>query len=186
MEEDDLSIVAEVVAAVDVPVAVKLSPFYSAFAHFATRVVAAGAEALVLFNRFYQPDLDVESLAVVSRLELSNPWELRLPLRWIAILRPLLDGRADLAATTGVESGTDVAKALLVGADVAMMTSAVLRHGPEHVRTVEEQLVAWMREHDYDSVSQLRGSVSYATSDDPAAFERTSYVRMLHSWSSAT
>ena len=186
VEEDDLGIVASVVAAVDVPVAVKLSPYYSAFAHFATRVVDAGAKGLVLFNRFYQPDLDVESLAVVPRLELSIPWELRLPLRWIAILRPLLDGRADLAATTGVESGTDVAKALLVGADVAMMTSAVLRHGPEHVRTVEEQLVAWMRDHEYDSVSQLRGSVSYATSDDPAAFERTNYVRMLHSWSSTT
>ena len=126
------------------PVAVKLSPVYSSLGHFAARAVAAGADGLVLFNRFYQPDLDVDTLDVVPRLELSSPWELRLPLRWIAILRPSLDGRASLAATWASTTGTDVAKALLVGADVAMTTSAVLRHGPEHIAPLEEELVAWM------------------------------------------
>jgi dihydroorotate dehydrogenase (fumarate) len=182
MEADDLALVADVRAAVSVPLALKLSPFYTALANFAARAVQAGADGLVLFNRFYQPDLDIDSLEIVPRLELSSPWELRLPLRWIAILRPMLHGRASLAATSGVETGADVAKALLVGADVAMTTSAVLRHGAEHVRTLEEELLAWMRDHEYVSVAQLRGSVSYATADDPAAFERANYVRVLHSW----
>jgi dihydroorotate dehydrogenase (fumarate) len=182
VEADDLALVADVRAAVSVPLALKLSPFYTALANFAARAVQAGADGLVLFNRFYQPDLDIDSLEIVPRLELSSPWELRLPLRWIAILRPMLHGRASLAATSGVETGADVAKALLVGADVAMTTSALLRHGPDHVRTLEDQLVAWMRDHEYASVAQLRGSVSYATADDPAAFERANYVRVLHSW----
>jgi dihydroorotate dehydrogenase (fumarate) len=185
VENDDLALVRDVTTAVDIPVAVKLSPFYSALANFAVRVVQAGANGVVLFNRFYQPDLDVDTLEIVPRLELSAPWELRLPLRWLAILRPMLHGLASLAATSGVETGADVAKTLLVGADVAMTTSAVLRHGPDHVRTLEDQLVAWMRDHDYVSVDQLRGSVSYATADDPTAFERANYVRVLHSWTSS-
>jgi dihydroorotate dehydrogenase (fumarate) len=182
VEQDDLATIADVKAAVEVPVAVKLSPFYSAMANFATRAVEAGADGLVLFNRFYQPDLDVDTLDIVPRLALSAPWELRLPLRWIAILHPLLDRRISLAATSGVESGTDVAKTLLVGADVAMTTSAVLRHGPEHVGVLEEELVAWMVDHEYQSVAQMRGSVSYTTSDNPAAFERANYLQILHSW----
>jgi dihydroorotate dehydrogenase (fumarate) len=181
VENDDLALVADVAAAVEIPVALKLSPFYSAMANFAVRAVEAGADGLVLFNRFYQPDLDVDTLDIVPRLELSVPWELRLPLRWIAILRPLLEG-ASLAATSGIETGADVAKALLVGADVAMTTSAVLRHGPEHVQAIEDQLLMWMRDHEYESVAQLRGSVSYATADDPSAFERANYLRVLHSW----
>lgn len=184
VEADDLALVADVKACVDVPVALKLSPFYSSMANFAVRAVQAGADGLVLFNRFYQPDLDVDTLEIAPRLELSSPWELRLPLRWIAILRPMLQGDTSLAATSGVETGADVAKTLLVGADVAMTTSAVLRHGPEHVRTIEDELVAWMDEHEYESVTQLRGSVSYGTADDPSAFERANYVRMLHSWTS--
>ena len=182
VEDDDLAIIADVSAAVDVPVAVKLSPFYSSMANFADRAVAAGAAGLVLFNRFYQPDLDIETLAIVPRLELSTPWELRLPLRWIAVLRPLLGERASLALTSGVASGADVAKALLVGADVAMTTSSLLRQGPDHVGVIEQELLAWMTAHEYESVSQLRGSVSYANTDDPAAFERANYVRVLHSW----
>jgi dihydroorotate dehydrogenase (fumarate) len=137
----------------------------------------------VLFNRFYQPDLDVETRDVVPRIDLSQPWELRLPLRWIAILRPLLGPAVSLAATSGVQSGHDVVKALLVGADVAMATSALLRRGPEHVATIEGELRAWMADHEYASVSELRGSVSTATSDDPAGFERANYLRTLHSWS---
>jgi len=182
VEYADLEIVAAVRAEVTVPVAVKLSPYYSALAHFAVRLVDAGADGLVLFNRFYQPDLDIESLEVAPRVELSSAAELRLPLRWLAILQPVLGGRASLAATTGIHSGADVAKALLVGADVAMMTSALLRHGPEHILAVEAELRAWMAEHDYDSVTQLRGSVSHAAVADPSAFERANYVRTLHSW----
>jgi dihydroorotate dehydrogenase (fumarate) len=182
VEHDDLAIVADVKAAVDVPVAVKLSPFYSAMANLAVRAVEAGADGLVLFNRFYQPDLDIDTLDIVPRLALSSQWELRLPLRWIAILHPILHGRASLAATSGIETGADVAKALLVGADVAMTTSAVLRQGPEYVRTLEDDLVAWMVDHEYESVAQLRGSVSYTSSDNPAAFERANYLRILHSW----
>ena len=184
VEADDLAIVADVKAAVDVPVALKLSPFYSSMANFAVRALHAGADGLVLFNRFYQPDIDVDTREITPRLELSSPWELRLPLRWIAILRPMIEGHTSLGATGGIDTGRDVAKALLVGADVAMTTSAVLRHGPEHIRTMEDGLVAWMRHNDYDSVDQLRGSVSYATSDDPSTFERANYVRMLHSWTS--
>lgn len=182
VEARDLEIVAAVRAELDIPLAVKLSPYYSAMAGFASQVVAAGADGLVLFNRFYQPDLDLESLTVEPRVDLSSPWELRLPLRWIAILSPHLAGRASLAATSGIASGTDVVKALLVGADVAMTTSAVLRHGPEHLAAMEADLVGWLTERGYESVAQLRGSANHATSGDPAAFERAGYVRTLHSW----
>jgi dihydroorotate dehydrogenase (fumarate) len=182
VEDGDLRFIADVVAAVDLPVAIKLGPYYTAMANFARRVIAVGAEGLVLFNRFYQPDLDIDTRDVVPRIDLSQPWELRLPLRWIAILRPVLGAGVSLAATTGVHSGRDVVKALLVGADVAMTTSALLRHGPEHLATVEAELRAWMADHDYASVTELRGSVSTATSDDPAAFERANYLRTLHSW----
>jgi dihydroorotate dehydrogenase (fumarate) len=181
VEEDHIALVTDVCAAIDVPVAVKLSPYYSSLAHLARSFTAAGAAGLVCFNRFYQPDLDVETREVVPRVELSSPWELRLPLRWIAILRPLLPD-VSLAASSGIASGRDVAKALLVGADVAMMTSALLRYGPEHVAKVEAELLAWASEQEYDSVDQLRGSVSHETSADPSAFERANYVRTLHSW----
>ena len=166
----------------DIPLAVKLSPYYSAMAHFATEIVAAGADGLVLFNRFYQPDLDLDTLDVVPRVELSNQWELRLPLRWIAILRPLLAARASLAATTGISDGTDVVKALMVGADVAMLTSAILRHGPAYLATVESELQAWLDDRDYRTVAELRGSMSHAKTGDPSAFERANYMKMLHSW----
>jgi dihydroorotate dehydrogenase (fumarate) len=183
VEDRDLEIVAAVREEIDIPLAVKLSPYYSAMAGFARDVVRAGADGLVLFNRFYQPDLDLETLTVVPRVELSSPSELRLPLRWIAILSPHLAGRASLAATSGIASGTDVVKALLVGADVAMTTSALLRHGPEHVAVIEAELLAWLTEREYESAAQMRGSASHATSGDPAAFERAGYVRTLHSWS---
>jgi len=182
MEDGDLEVVRQVRASTSLPVAVKLSPYYSALAGFALGVVDAGANGLVLFNRFYQPDLDADTREVVPRLELSRPWELRLPLRWIAILRPHLAGRASLAASSGISSGIDAAKALLVGADVAMMTSAVLRKGREHFATVEKELVEWMDANEYTSVAELRGSVSYAASDDPSAFERANYLKALQSW----
>ena len=152
METSDLDLIAAVRASITIPLAVKLSPFYSAFANFAgSRSSTLGADGLVLFNRFYQPDLDLESIEVVPRLELSQPWEMRLPVRWIAILRPQLDPDVSLAATSGAHSGADVAKGLLVGADVVMMTSALLRHGPEHVAG-RGGAPGWMDEHEYRSV----------------------------------
>ena len=185
VEDSDLELVKKVCESVSLPVAVKLSPYYSAMAGFAARVIAAGAAGLVLFNRFYQPDLDLETMDVVPRVELSRSWELRLPLRWIAILRPQLGKGVSLAATSGVDSGTEAVKALAVGADVAMMTSAILRSGPGYVSTVESELRIWLAEHDYTSVAELRGSVSQANSLDASAFERANYVKTLHSWTTA-
>jgi dihydroorotate dehydrogenase (fumarate) len=182
LEAADLELIAAVRATVTIPLAVKLSPFYSAFANFATAVIAARADGLVLFNRFYQPDLDLDALDVVPRIELSQPWELRLPVRWIAILRPQLGPGVSLAATSGAQSGTDVLKGLMVGADVVMMTSALLRHGPEHIAIVETELRTWMSEREYESVDQLRGSASAATADDPDAFQRANYMATLRSW----
>lgn len=182
VEASDLELIAAVRAAVTIPLAVKLSPYYSSFAHFATAATRAGADGLVLFNRFYQPDLDLDTLDVVPMLELSHPWELRLPVRWIAILRPWLGPDVSLAATSGVHTGTDAVKAIMVGARVVMMTSALLRRGPEHVATVETELLAWLTEHEYESVDQLRGSASAARVEDPAAFERANYMATLRSW----
>lgn len=180
VEEGYLSTIREVRNALEVPLSVKLSPFFSSTGHFALSAVDSGADGLVLFNRFYQPDLDLETLDVVPQLELSQPWELRLPLRWIAIMRGRLPSTF-LAASSGVHSGADVAKALLVGADVAMMTSALLHRGVGHVRLVERELLDWMEEHDYHSVSQLRGSVSQHAVADPTAFERANYIKVITS-----
>ena len=185
IEARDLELIAAVRASITVPLAVKLSPFYSAFANFAAAAADAGADGLVVFNRFYQPDIDLETIEVVPRLELSQPWEMRLPVRWIALLRPQLDPDVSLAATSGAHSGADVAKGLLVGADVVMMTSALLRHGPEHVATVEAELRAWMEAYEYTSVSELRGSASATMVEDPTAFERANYMATLHSWATA-
>ncbi len=182
MDAADLDLIAAVRASITIPLAVKLSPYYSALANFAGQAVGRGADGLVLFNRFYQPDLDLETLDVVARVELSQPADLRLPLRWIAILRPQLGPKVSLAASSGVQTGTDVVKELIVGADVAMMTSALLRRGVGYVRIVEAELRAWMSDHEYESVAQLRGSASQATAADPSAFERANYMKTLHSW----
>ena len=182
MDAADLELIAAVRASITIPMAVKLSPFHSALANFAGQAVGCGADGLVLFNRFYQPDLDLETLDVVARVELSQPADLRLPLRWIAILRPQLGPNVSLAASSGVQTGTDVVKELIVGADVAMMTSALLRRGAGYVRIVEAELRAWMADHEYESVAQMRGSASQATAADPSAFERANYMKTLHSW----
>ena len=182
LEAADLELIGAVRTSVSIPLGVKLSPYYTAFAAFAGRVASAGVDGLVLFNRFYQPDLDLETLDVVPRVDLSGSADLRLPLRWIGILRPQLPAGISLAATSGIHTGTDVVKALMVGADVAMTTSALLRHGPEHVRTLETGLVAWLDEHEYESVSQLRGSANHAAVADPSAYERVNYLNTLHSW----
>jgi dihydroorotate dehydrogenase (fumarate) len=176
-----LDLVRAVRAAVDVPVAVKLSPYFSSFANFAVEVVDAGADGLVLFNRFYQPDLDLETLDVTPRLELSRPGELRLPLRWIAILRPRLPATS-LALTSGVASGADLAKGLLAGADVVMTASELLRQGPHRAAGMLAELTTWMQANDYESVGQLRGSLAQHAVSDPGAYERAQYQRVLSSW----
>lgn len=181
VEADYLEVVRLVRGAVEVPLAVKLSPYLSATAHFARQVVEAGADGLVLFNRFYQPDLDVDTLDVLPRIDLSDPAELRLPLRWLALLRPRLPGTS-LAATTGVHSGEDAAKALLAGADVVMMASALLRHGPGHVATVQAELVDWLDRHGHDSVERIRGRASHGNVTNPVAYERANYLRTLASY----
>ncbi len=175
-----LDLVGDVVTRVRIPVAVKLTPFLSAPVHMARELAAAGARGLVLFNRFYQPDLDLEQLEVVPSLTLSSPWTLRLRLRWVAIVSN--HTTADLAVTGGVHSAEDVLKCMMVGARVAMMTSALLRHGPGHVTTVLADLAAWMQAHEYDSIRQMQGSMSQRAVADPAAFERANYIRVLRSW----
>ena len=184
IEDEDLELIAAVRAAVDLPLAVKLSPYYTALPNFVARVVETGADGVVLFNRFYQPDLDLEELAVVPRVSLSHPSELRLPMRWTAILRPQLGPDVAIAATSGIHSGADVIKALMVGADVAQMASALLRAGPGHLQRVDAEMRAWLNEHEYSSVTQLRGSASQGSVADPGAFERAQYIRTLHSWTS--
>ena len=183
IEDEDLDLIAAVRAAVALPLAVKLSPYYSAMANFASRAVEAGANGLVLFNRFYQPDIDLDELAVVPRVSLSHPSELRLPMRWTAILRPQLGPQVAIAATSGIHSGEDVVKALMVGADVAMIASAILREGPGKIAQIETEMRVWLEENEYTSVTQLRGSASQGSVEDPGTFERAQYIRTLHSWS---
>jgi dihydroorotate dehydrogenase (fumarate) len=174
-----LEVVRAVRQAIAIPLAVKLSPYFRSVANLAGQLAESGANGLVLFNRFYQPDLDIETLEVAPRLELSTSTELRLPLRWIAILHRRFG--ISLAASTGVHTTEDVVKVLLAGADVAMMTSALLRHGPDHLRRVEVGLRDWMDRHHYETVDQLRGRASQRTVPDPGAFERANYIRTLAS-----
>jgi dihydroorotate dehydrogenase (fumarate) len=177
VEDELLRLVESVVAAAEVPVAVKLSPYWSALGALSRRLVDAGASGLVLFNRFYQPDIDLDRLAVTPRLVLSTSDELRLPLRWMALLRGRL--AASLAATTGVHTGHDVAKVLLAGGDVAMSTSALLRQGPGHVAVMLEGLEDWMVERGYGAVREMVGAVSQRAVADPQAFERAQYVETI-------
>jgi dihydroorotate dehydrogenase (fumarate) len=174
-----LDVVRAVRRAIGIPLAVKLSPYFSSLANLAGQLAEAGANGLVLFNRFYQPDVNIEALEVAPRLELSSSVELRLPLRWIAILHRRFG--VSLAASTGVHTAEDVAKALLAGADVAMMTSALLGNGPDHLRRLESGLRDWMDRHGYETVDQLRGRLSQRSVPDPAAFERANYIMTLAS-----
>lgn len=177
VEQTYIDILKAVKAAVKIPVAIKLSPFFSNFAHMARDLDAAGADALVMFNRFYQPDIDIETLEVKPHVLLSTAQDLRLPLTWIGILFGKV--KASLAATSGVHSSDDVVKLILAGANVTMMTSALLKNGIDHIRTVEAGLKQWMADHDYQSVSQMRGAVSQMHAEDPSAFERAQYMRAL-------
>jgi dihydroorotate dehydrogenase (fumarate) len=162
---------------VDVPIAMKLTPFFSALPNMAQRLARAGANGLVLFNRFYQPDLDIEQLEVVPHLVLSHSDELRLPLRWIAIFYGRVS--ADLALTTGVHTAEDAIKGLMAGASVTMMCSALLQNGIDHLRLVREGMLRWMEAHEYESVAQMRGSLSQKSAPFPEAFERAQYVKIV-------
>ncbi|NWF70542.1 MAG: dihydroorotate dehydrogenase-like protein [Chloroflexi bacterium] len=177
IEETVIEVLRAVKSAVSIPVAIKLSPFYSNMAYMAKRLDSVGADGLVLFNRFYQPDIDLETLEVKPSVILSTPQALRLPMRWIAILYGRI--KASLAATSGVHTAADVAKMLLVGANVTMMTAALLKNGIDHARVVEEGLRQWMTEHEYESVNQMRGAISQLNTEDPAAFERAQYMKAL-------
>ncbi|KRT77580.1 MAG: dihydroorotate oxidase, dihydroorotate dehydrogenase (fumarate) [Armatimonadetes bacterium CSP1-3] len=180
VEQRTLDILRTVKQTVSIPVAVKLSPFFSSLAHFATELDVAGADALILFNRFYQPDIDIEQLEVTPRLELSNSSELLLRLRWLAILSEKV--RCSLAVTGGVHTARDAIRAIMAGAHAVQMVSALLRGGPAYLRTVLDEMTTWMEEHEYTSLRQMRGSMSLARCPDPAAFERANYIRVLQGW----
>jgi dihydroorotate dehydrogenase (fumarate) len=177
IEAEQLELVAMLADEVAVPIAVKISPFYTSVSSFAVELQQAGAAGIVMFNRFYLPDLDLETLDVVPRLALSTPDELRLPLRWIGIVREHL--RISLAASTGVHSGEDAAKLLLAGADVAMTTSAVLRNGPSHLTRMEDELRRWMAENEYADLDEMRGAVRRDAAVEPEAYERANYIGNL-------
>jgi dihydroorotate dehydrogenase (fumarate) len=180
VEQTYLDILTIVKSLVTIPVAVKLSPFFSNLANMARRLDEAGADALVLFNRFYQPDIDLDNLVVRPNVILSTPQALRLPLRWIAILYGRV--RADLAATSGIHTAQDVIKTLMAGANITMLCSALLRHGIDHISLIEQRLRQWMEEREYESVRQMRGSMSQVHCANPAEFERAQYVRALQSF----
>jgi dihydroorotate dehydrogenase (fumarate) len=179
VEQHYIDILEAVKTAVHIPVAIKVSPFFSNFANMAKRLDAAGADALVLFNRFYQPDIDLETLELTPRVLLSTPQAMRLPLTWIGILHGKV--KANLAATSGIHGAEDVIKLLMVGADVTMLCSTLLRNGVNHLRSIEQGVRQWMESHEYESVQQMKGSMSQLRCSDPSAFERAQYMRAVKS-----
>ena len=183
VERRYLDLLTAVKESVSVPVAMKIGPFFSSLAHTARELVDAGADGLVLFNRFYQPDIDLENLRVVPNVQLSSSQEVRLPLRWIAILRDKIP--VSLGVTRGVHTADDVLKAVLVGADVAMMASALLQQGPAHAAEVLAGVSQWLESHEYKSIEQMKGSMSMASAPNPDAFIRSNYMRMLTTYTSA-
>jgi dihydroorotate dehydrogenase (fumarate) len=183
IEQRYLDIVKAVKSSVNLPVSVKLSPFFSNMANMAKRLDLAGVDGMVLFNRFYQPDVNLEDLEIATNINLSTSQDMRLPLRWIAILYDRI--KADLAATGGIHSSQDVLKMLAVGASVTMLCSVLFDRGVEIIRDIESELSGWLSDHDYQSVRQLQGSMSQKYCADPAAFERAHYVRAMLSYKPA-
>ncbi len=177
IEKTYIDILREVKISVRIPIAVKLSPFFSNMANMAKRLDEAGASGLVLFNRFYQPDINLDDLEIQPNVLLSTPQALRLPLTWIGILYGRI--RASLAATSGVHGPEDVVKLLMVGADVTMLCSTLLRNGIRHLRFIEEGLLEWMEKHEYESVQQMKGSMSQIRCPNPSAFERAQYMKAV-------
>jgi len=180
LEERHIEVVEQIRKGITIPLAVKLSPFYTALPNFARRLVEAGADGLALFNRFYQPDFDLETLEVVPNLVLSNSNELRLPLRWIAILYGRV--KADYALTSGVHTAEDLLKALMAGASVTMVASELLKNGTGRVPQILADLQTWLDEHEYESVRQMKGSMSQQAVADPGMFERANYMKVLSSY----
>ncbi|MFN8383635.1 MAG: dihydroorotate dehydrogenase-like protein [Anaerolineales bacterium] len=180
VEAAQADLVAEVRSAINIPLAVKLSPFITALPQFSKRLVEAGANGLVLFNRFYQPDFDLDELDIIHNLDLSTSADLRLPLRWISILYGRVD--ADFALTSGVHTAKDVLKSMMAGAKVAMTASTLLHNGEQAVGPILSEMEAWMKERDYESIEQMQGSMSQKNVREPAAFERANYMKVLSSW----
>lgn len=177
IEDNIVNILRQVKVQVTIPVSMKLGHYFSALPALAKRLEETGVDALALFNRFYQPDIDLEKLEVVPSVHLSTPDNLRMPLRWMAVLSTLL--KVDLGATTGVHSGQDVIKLMMAGADVAFTCSSLLKFGPEHVKTILNEMETWMDENEYESVEQMKGSMSMKNVSDPEAFMRSNYMKVL-------
>jgi dihydroorotate dehydrogenase (fumarate) len=182
IEDTQVELVAEIKSAIKIPLAVKISPFVTSLPNFARRLVEAGADGLVLFNRFYQPDFDLDELTVLHSLDLSTSSDLRLPLRWISILHGKLN--VDFALTSGVHTYADVLKAMMAGAKVAMMASNLLHNGEQAVGPILGELEAWMREREYESIKQMQGSMSQKSVREPEAFERANYMKVLNNFRS--
>jgi len=180
LENAQLELVAQVKSAISIPLAVKLSPFITALPNFARRIVEAGADGLVLFNRFYQPDFDLNELKIVPSLDLSTSTELRLPLRWISILHGKIN--TDFALTSGVHTASDVLKTMMAGAKVAMMASSLLANGEQIIPSMLTELEVWMKEREYVSIKQMQGSMSQKSVKEPAALERANYMNVLNSF----
>ena len=180
IEKKYLDIISSVKKSISIPVAVKMSPYFTNLANMAKRIDESGADGLVLFNRFYQPDIDLETLEVKPNVILSSPQALRLPLRWTAILYGQI--KASLAATSGIHSAEDVLKMIMAGADVTMLCSVLLRSGMKQIRVILQGLEEWMNEHEYVSVQQMKGSMSQKSCDNPSAFERAQYTRALQTY----
>lgn len=180
IEQTYIDILQSVKAAVAIPVAIKLSPYFTSMANMVQRLDQAGANGLVLFNRFYQPDINLDTLEVEPNVLLSTPQSMRLPLRWIAILYGHVN--ASLAATSGIHTGHDVLKMLMAGANITMLCSVLLRHGIDQIRVIEQAMREWMEEHEYESVRQLQGSMSQQNCPNPSAFERAQYLRLLQTY----
>jgi dihydroorotate dehydrogenase (fumarate) len=180
VEQRTLDILQEVKDNVEIPISVKLSPFFSSPGNFAKQLDAAGAAGVVIFNRFYQPDIDIEELEATHRLDLSNSTELRLRLRWAAILYGHLN--ADVAISGGVHTVEDIVKAIMCGATVTQVVSSLLKYGPSHIGGMISGLGHWLEDHEYDSLDQMRGSMSHKNCPDPSVFERANYLRVLQLW----
>jgi dihydroorotate dehydrogenase (fumarate) len=180
VEDLYVKLLKEVKRHVSIPVAMKLSPYFSAMPNVASLLDAEGADALVLFNRFYQPDIDIEELEVTPNLQLSTPVEMRLPMRWIAILYGHVD--SSMALTSGIHSSEDIIKAMMVGADVANVCSVLLKQGIDHIRPLLQGVTMWMEEHEYESIEQMKGSMSHRSVKEPAALERANYMKVLNSY----
>jgi dihydroorotate dehydrogenase (fumarate) len=180
VEDLYVKLLKEVKRHVSIPVAMKLSPYFSAMPNVASLLDAEGADALVLFNRFYQPDIDIEELEVTPNLQLSTPVEMRLPMRWIAILYGHVD--CSMALTSGIHSSEDIIKAIMVGADVANVCSVLLKQGIEHIHPLLQGVTTWMDEHEYESIEQMKGSMSHRSVAEPAALERANYMKVLNSY----